>query len=156
MYVHYAEVMVDTRLEATFASETDRLGHYNRSIHHSVRIWATAMGPLYPQCAAHRYTYLSTDPSHLHASPAEQIMDRNERNRDSSVLLPVSQWTLRKASERALTTLRYAFWSLPGIQPRATKRNVLIVLLGLLLLGVVLSLAPRAGVQRWFLLTTTW
>lgn len=42
---------------------------------------------------------------------------------------------------------RRLFWSVPGIRPRATKRNVLVVLGYLFVFGLFLSLLGVAGVE---------
>jgi hypothetical protein len=42
---------------------------------------------------------------------------------------------------------RRLFWSVPGIRPRATKRNVLVVLGYLFVVGLVLALLGLAGVE---------
>jgi hypothetical protein len=74
-------------------------------------------------------------------------MDSNERNRDHNVISSVSAAVFEARMESVVTTLRYVFWSIPGIRPRATKRNVLVVLIGLLALGVVLSVALSLGIE---------
>lgn len=42
---------------------------------------------------------------------------------------------------------RRLFWSVPGIQPQATKRNVLVVLGYLFVVGLLLALLGMAGVE---------
>ncbi|EMA38065.1 hypothetical protein [Halococcus hamelinensis] len=76
-------------------------------------------------------------------------MDPNERNRDRSAVGSVSAGVFEASVGTAVTTLRYVFWSIPGMRPRATKRNVLVVLVGLLALGVVLSVALDLNIQQW-------
>jgi hypothetical protein len=74
-------------------------------------------------------------------------MDSNERNRDHNAISSISRDIFEASTGRAVTTLQYVFWSIPGIRPRATKRNVLVVLVGLLALGVVLSVALSLGIE---------
>lgn len=39
-----------------------------------------------------------------------------------------------------LKSMQYAFTAFPGMKPKAVKRNVLMVLLYLLILGIIISL----------------
>ena len=76
-------------------------------------------------------------------------MDPNERNRDRDAIGSVSAGVFEASMGRAVRTLQYVFWAIPGMRPRATKRNVLVVLVGLLALGIVLSVALGLDVQQW-------
>ena len=71
-------------------------------------------------------------------------MDENRyRDRDGSM------WDNEFAATegRPLDSAWRLFWSVPGIQPQATKRNVLIVLGHLFVVGLLLALLGMAGVE---------
>ncbi len=48
---------------------------------------------------------------------------------------------------RPLDGVRRLFWSAPGIRPRATKRNVLVVLGYLFVVGLLLAVLGMVGVE---------
>lgn len=71
----------------------------------------------------------------------------DEKRRHDRECGPALDSEFAATSDGPLGGARRLFWSVPGIRPRATKRNVLVVLGYLFAVGLLLALLGLAGIE---------